>query len=1006
MPRIVESLCCALLSVGAMHSSRILFRLLVGIPAALASCAAPPTPSGSATDVFWMDTESLHADGTSPFNPTAGYKVFRNVITDYQAVGDGVHDDTANINAAISAMGRCGEGCNSSTVSPAVIYFPHGKYRITSPVIPYYFTSLIGDYNSKPHLIADPGFNGIAVIDADPYIPGEAGPNGAGVNWWTNQNNFFRSVRNFVIDTSGMPANEYGTGIHWQVGQATSIVNVDFIMNAASGTMHQGIYMENGSGGFMSDLTFTGGAFGMWVSNQQFTIRNVQITNAVSAIYQLWNWGFTWQNIQITNCAVGFDLHTGGLTLATQSAGGVVILDSTIENTGIGVRMDSTQATSLGGSVILDNVAFSGITTANIQDPSGTLLAANVSPVRQWFQGNAYTGTGVRTYERGTFNTPPTKAPALLDSTGNFFSKSRPQYNTYTSSQFISVKSVGGAVGNGVHDDSDAINSFLADNVGCGILFFDSGVYLVSKTIFVPAGAQIVGDMYPTILGSGTAFQDQMTPTPVLRVGDAGDSGILEISELVISTTGGSQGAVGIEWNVNGPNQGDTGMWDVHVRLGGAIGTNVQLAECPTTSTDLTKCATAYIGFHVTGQASGYFENVWVWNADHDLDAPSQGMINAFSARGILSESSVGPVWLVGTASEHHVLFQYSFLNAQNIYAGMIQTETPYFQPTPDPPAPFSINTAIGDPDEIFKDAWGLVITNSANIFVYGAGLYSFFQTYGQACVDTQNCQSNIALIDDKSAAVYIYQLTTTGTVVMLTQTPSIALINATNNIDGYASTATFWGSSSATVPPPYTHPPVNLPQTACTQVEGWVAGWANYALDNYYEALANDPGTGEQTGCGCFPAIAQAWEEPVVMEAVTNWAWASGQIANGGDEGANALASSVFISEELSGSPSETGGDFGGGNDDVLWAALAWMKYYQYYEATVETKLTALLNGAKAFIDDVGATIGDDPCPGGVLWKPASSKTTPAKNTITNALFIQASATYYSITMAVKMHF
>lgn len=36
----------------------------------------------------------------------------------------------------------------------------------------------------------------------------------------------------------------------------------------------------------MSDITIDGGAFGMWVSNQQFTIRRVTITNAVSAIYQ------------------------------------------------------------------------------------------------------------------------------------------------------------------------------------------------------------------------------------------------------------------------------------------------------------------------------------------------------------------------------------------------------------------------------------------------------------------------------------------------------------------------------------------------------------------------------------------------------------------------------------------------------------------------------------------------------------------------------------------------
>jgi hypothetical protein len=92
----------------------------------------------------------------------------------------------------------------------------------------------------------------------------------------------------------------------------------------------------------------------MWISNQQFTIRNVKITNAVSAIYQLWNWyvflafwlvsgalihpnlrGFTWQGITIQsafcgcmaanthhcirNCQVGFDLATGGLTLGTQA---------------------------------------------------------------------------------------------------------------------------------------------------------------------------------------------------------------------------------------------------------------------------------------------------------------------------------------------------------------------------------------------------------------------------------------------------------------------------------------------------------------------------------------------------------------------------------------------------------------------------------------------------------------------------------------------------------------
>ena len=61
----------------------------------------------------------------------------------------------------------------------------------------------------------------------------------------------YRSVRNFVIDVSQMPASASGTGLHWQVSQATSLYNIVVEMSTASGNNHQGIFMENGSGGFM-----------------------------------------------------------------------------------------------------------------------------------------------------------------------------------------------------------------------------------------------------------------------------------------------------------------------------------------------------------------------------------------------------------------------------------------------------------------------------------------------------------------------------------------------------------------------------------------------------------------------------------------------------------------------------------------------------------------------------------------------------------------------------------
>ncbi|OSD08671.1 glycoside hydrolase family 55 protein [Trametes coccinea BRFM310] len=753
---------------------------------ALGSSCSSPLGAGTAApgDPYWM--QNIKHQGIAAFNSNpSSYQVFRNV-KDFGAKGDGVTDDTAAINQAISSGNRCGGGtCDSSTTTPAVVYFPQGTYKVSTPIIAYYYTQLIGDARNPPTLLADASFTGMAVIDADPYIP-----NGGGAQWYVNQNNFFRSVRNFVIDLRQMPASASATGIHWQVSQATSLMNIVFEMSTAAGNAHQGIWMENGSGGFMGDLVFNGGKYGMWVGNQQFTVRNITVNNADTAVFSIWNWGWTFQGVTINNCQVGFDLTTGGTTQDTQTVGAVAIIDAFASNTPIFLRNSQPSNGKLAGSVVLNNVHLTNVPTAVGVVGGTTALAGGTTTIDSWAQGNVFSGTSQTAQFVQAAVPAPTKASSLLDSAGRIFGKMHPQYEDYAVDQFVSVRDQG-AKGDGTTDDTAALQAVFDKFSGCKIIFVDAGTYLISNTLTIPAGTQVVGEAWSVIMGGGSAFQDQNNPTVMVRVGNAGDEGIVEISDIIFATRGPAAGAIVVEWNVHSTQQGGAGMWDSHIRLGGAAGTNLLVADCPAGTTS-TSCSAAFLALHLTEQSNAYLEGTWVWTADHDLDSGGSQQTTIFSGRGILSESA-GPVWMIGTASEHQTLYQYSLVNAENHYMGLIQTETPYYQPVPAPPAPFAINSDFHDPSFPSGQtaAWAVHITNSQGIIIYGAGLYSFFQNYGQTCLDSNTCQTQIFDIDTASS-VSVYSLSTVGVTWQLSVAEQ-GVIPASAGPNGFAETASVW---------------------------------------------------------------------------------------------------------------------------------------------------------------------------------------------------------------------
>lgn len=849
-------------------------------------------------------------------------------------------DDTDAINKAMSSGNRCGEGCDSSTVTPALVYFPQGTYKVSKPIIQYYYTQMVGDALNLPVIKGSADFAGMALIDADPYTD-------KGDSWYTNQNNFFRSIRNFVVDLTDMPQGA-GAGIHWQVGQATSLQNIRFEMVKGGGdaNQQQGIFMDNGSGGFMADLTFNGGNYGMFLGNQQFTTRNLTFNDCNTAVFVNWNWAWTFKSLQINNCQTGLNMSNSP---SNQTVGSVLILDSKLTNTPTGVVTAFTDdSIPVGGGVlVLDNVDFSGSEVA-VAGVDGSALLKGGDVVASYVQGNAYTPGSAHqkrdeepevitetvvetveycptaapertaptdafptmsdislpsvsdivfpsidgslsmpgldsprskptssaeptssvqesesseptpvptsaTHQAGTTQIPvseqtttaPTstvsnvhggpshslghghshghghghcssktvtktrvqtvmpsaaKPSALLDSNGKVFERSKPLYENYAASSFISVRSAG-AKGDGETDDTQAIQKVLDGAKEDQIVFFDHGSYVVTDTIVVPKDVKLVGEVWPVLMAHGKKFSDEKKPVPMMQVGQEGETGSVEISDITLQTKGPAPGAILMQWNLAEKEQGSAAMWDTHFRVGGSAGTGLQSDTCSKTPKETTEpnpdCIGAFLLFHLTEKASAYLENAWFWTADHELDLPDHNQINVYNGRGVLIESN-GPAWLFGTASEHNQLYNYQISDSSNVFLGLIQTETPYYQSNPDALSPFTPQVdAWNDPDfsncetASCRKAWGVRVLNSSDTFIYGAGLYSFFENYAQTCLDDESCQENMVEVD--CSDIKIYGLSTKASVNMITSSSGESLVPEDENTSNFCSTIAFF---------------------------------------------------------------------------------------------------------------------------------------------------------------------------------------------------------------------
>ncbi|KAK6542012.1 hypothetical protein TWF694_007783 [Orbilia ellipsospora] len=358
---------------------------------------------------WWMGNKEHR--GTYPFGDP-DYQVFRNV-TDAQwatdgavrCTPDGKTDCTKAIENAMKAGKRCGAGCNGSTTKQAIIYFPPGAYLISHTIEIYFGTQMIGDALDPPLIVASSSFIGLGIFSSVGNHTGNRGtdPDGSVKEYHTSASNVYRQIRNFQLDLRKAPQTADGSspmcGIHYQVGQATSLSNIVFMMSQPS---HYGVYAENGSGGLISDLVIEGGGYGIYGGSQQFTAQRITFSNVTSAVVFLSDWGSSWKTINVIGGDTGFKLVSAD---GKRGIGSIMILDSTFSGTKTAIQtLPASNKPKTGTTgITLENVLFESVGRGVIDTIGKEYLPGGSKSIKYWILGPAYfsQATNYRNYTLG-----------------------------------------------------------------------------------------------------------------------------------------------------------------------------------------------------------------------------------------------------------------------------------------------------------------------------------------------------------------------------------------------------------------------------------------------------------------------------------------------------------------------------------------------------------------------------------------------------------------------------
>lgn len=209
-------------------------------------------------------------------------------VDGYGAVGDGVADDTAAIQAAIDAS----RSSTTAGVAGGTVYFPPGEYRITTSLNLYRFAgNLVGSgIGNSPVYTPNPG--NASVIRWD-------GPT-------TESMIFLRDYKHVMICDLRLQGNDsskplYGIESKWLTGDSVG-TNAQLSIER----VHIGAYAYSSQGTNLGDMKNGIGFTGDNGNNDQFAIRDISISRCEIGIH-IPNAQSIWgqiENVLIAVCSV------------------------------------------------------------------------------------------------------------------------------------------------------------------------------------------------------------------------------------------------------------------------------------------------------------------------------------------------------------------------------------------------------------------------------------------------------------------------------------------------------------------------------------------------------------------------------------------------------------------------------------------------------------------------------------------------------------------------------